>query len=312
MSRPPAPRRPRLAVVPLLVAAALLAGTTVPAGAQAAPPEVAAVASFGPESGIYVDCSGVENELVSPVAGVLFERDGDLTDPLTVPVSIGGTLAANVVDPPTEVTFEADEDFTDAIFEIDPYEPGTLTLTIEPGPDHEVGDPATVVLDPVAFGTFADCNDPIELAPAQADQTITVGGTPQSLGIFDRCDDLGDDAWFDDEVCFLADILDTVVEPGPPPGLTYRSDRWTGTATTPGTYDLQVRLCLEDAFLGLELQTRDLDPDALRAFAAAAARAVGDVPDACLGTAEARITVVAADSTAPPARPIEARARFTG
>lgn len=336
--------RGRLLAAVLLAVSVLVVGA-VPSGSQEPPPpeEVAIVDSFGVGQLISRDCDG-QDETYPGYAAALLSRTvgdgGDLTAELVVGVAYTGPEATNLVNPPSEVVFEAGSDV--AIVDVELLAPGTgsLTITLQPGPGHTlVGDPS-VTLDLSGRELINDCSAPIT-GDGDAEQTIPVGARPE--GFFPL---LTDSSFFEGATCVevdYADIgvvycvedpadlfgewLETPVAGALPPGLAYADDTWTGAATTPGVYPFEVRLC-EDlgAFEDLDLDDDvafedDVDPETLKAgdelrdrvarrsLSRAAARA--DEQDLfCVGTLSAEITVVAA--TAPAAVPVTTTARFTG
>ncbi len=103
----------------------------------------------------------------------------------------------------------------------------------------------------------------------------------------------------------IADLFSTPVANGSlPPGLTYVDDVWGGAATTAGTYDFEVRLCVDPD---------DVDWDDAPLLAAVfLADELGI--DVCLGHVDVRIVVenVIVPTTTPPATPVNTTARFTG
>lgn len=323
----------RLAVVPAVAALVALAFVAGPASSGAAPAdvEVTILDSYAPGSETYVDCEGEEHVLAFPDGGVLLERTGDLSAELVVAVSLSGDLAPTVVDPPSEATFPAGDDWAELYLEVaDAEAEGTLTVTLEPGPDHTLVEPASVdlVVEPTYPGL--DCRDPLDLDPDRTDQTIDIGERPEALLGLDEVGDLEDDVVEPDGTVrapgdvivdgvpsiFLDGDLVTPVEGALPPGLAYADDRWTGAATTAGTYDFVVRVCIEDAFGPVPASDLTASAAARSHLLEHSPRAGADFPSICFGTEDITITVrpatVTPPPTAPPARPITARARFTG
>jgi len=197
----------------IVAAAAVVMGSGIPAPGQVEEPlgpEVVYVDGFGPGVYGYTDCDGVlhtEEEL----GGIVFVEFDDVIDPETiVGISFSGSLADDLVDPPTQLDLYEDDYYGDAYFEIDAMEAGDLTVTIEPGIGY-VADPSDSVTLEVTEEPQEDlvCED-LGTPPNDTDrQTIEVGERPVPIGFFDE---------------------DDVVDPDPlPPGEP------TSTTTEPAT-----------------------------------------------------------------------------
>lgn len=330
--------RLRRIIVGLSTVAAVVAVSTGPAGSQATTtsptttspattvtteqpagvPEVEVIDVYASGSSGYRDCDGGETPIGSGFVDAYAQRSGDDDEPLVVPVTFSGPAAAGLGEA-SDLEFFADDSEGFAFAELGREASGTLTVTFEPGPGYTLVGPASFDFEVSASDIVIDCNDPIPLGDDRTHQTIVVGDRPEPL--FE--DLLGDDA----EEFF--DFIDTVVLGDLPPGLTYVDDEWGGAATTPGTYDFQVRACVDpDADFGEPLSRSDAGRRMGRMQ-----RAQGDADTPCFGTADVRIEVLPAEvvaptmpapepivpepivpvgSVAPPAAPIDAPADFTG
>lgn len=336
-------RRHAWLVVSGLVATLVVLGGGGPAPGQVPDPslpEVRYVEIFGPGIYGYEDCEGtVHTEEV--LSGQAFlELDEIVETDLAVAISFGGSLLDELVDPPTEAVVPAGDGFAEVTFTLDTLELGDLTIAVEPGPGYEVDGDVTATIeveeDPIEVSA---CDDDLSwmIVEGRDRQTIEVGERPQPFGFFDgfviEPDEPGPGPTTTAEgvatsgpstsVVPVARVpravpagIDTPVSAGAvPPGLTYADDTWSGAATTPGTYDFQVRVCsTRDIFFGVARTGRAVERPAPRAFP----------NQICLGTLSARVVVEAAAVTpppdrpdppsppAPPARPVRTTARFAG
>lgn len=342
--------RLRRIVVGFTTIAAVVVAADGPIASGEEPAEVPVV-SINPDwtfliSETFRDCDGTEYD-VGTFGAIVLERteiDGEVGE-LEVPVTYGGSLAGSLVDPQPSAAFD-DPGWleTEIYVELPESTPGTLTITLDPpavdagyalGPDPE---DTTIELTVPGEESLTDCADPIGVDEENTDQTITVGETPDPLGIFDfdvecepedecelvECDEDGcAESTSTTEVAREArearetpdgiwDVYSTPVVGTLPPGLAYADDAWTGTATTPGVYTFDVRLCID---LDFDLESTLNSSDGRIARDRARARAIEDLPDTpCFGTEEVRVEVLAAaaDTPSPPATPIRTQARFTG
>jgi len=292
---PTAARSSRALVGLALVAACLLTGA-VPASGGAPPPEPVVVSlSFWSDltpSGIG-ECDGS----VTPTGitgGLMLERTGPLVDELVVPLTFTGEKVADLVEVPDSATFLAGQDFAHVGLSATDPAPGTLTVALGDGPDHDLGAPATADLSVAPLSVYPNCLSPWPVTPGTEDQTIAVGEVPEPYG-FAGLVGPGDPPAEDSSVAPGRDRPPpgslTGRAFGPlPPGLTYLDDEWGGAATTPGTYPFRVAIC----YAG---------PD-------------GD----CTASAAVTVTVLASDvgpppgpgPGAPPAVPVTGVARLTG
>jgi hypothetical protein len=293
-------RRALLAGV-VVVGSVLLVGTA-PAPAQAADPELNLWDSFPPSVFAYTDCDGVVHRQDDLEGLARFALDDAPATTLTVPVTYSGSLADDLVDPPTEVTFTPASVYGDLTVTFGAVVEGSLVVTPQPGPGYVLGPnlPLTVLVeDPLVV---ADCAQDLGSPPDGADrQTITVGERPDPLGFVQLGDGSGDPV--------DTDGYSTPVGAGTvPPGLVYATDVWSGAATTPGTYAFDVHLCQ----VGSQYLPFGDGPGA---------PAVLDLPDPiCFGTVDVTVVVEAASGgspggsgpAAPPASAVDAPARFAG
>lgn len=288
-------RRALLAGV-VVVGSVFLVGTA-PAPAQAADPELGLGDAFPPSTFAYTDCEGVVHRQDDREGLARFVLDEAPATTLTVPVTYGGSLADDLVDPPTDVTFTPASVHGDLALTFDAVAEGSLVVTPQPGAGYVLGPnlPLTMVVeDPL---TVTDCAQDLGSPPDGADrQTITVGERPDPLGFVQ----VGGGS---------ADGYSTPVSGGAiPPGLVYTADVWSGAATTPGTYAFDVHLCQATS-------------QYLPFGDGPGVPAVLDLPDPiCFGTVDVTIVVEAArgladpppTGVAPPATPVRTAARFTG
>ncbi|QYG94555.1 hypothetical protein HC251_20380 [Iamia sp. SCSIO 61187] len=288
-------------------------------------PEVSYVDGYPPGTYSYVDCDGVEHLEQVTYGDLFIELDQASPVDVNLAVTFAGSLADDLVDPPTEVLVPAGESFAGFGFEVDDYETGDLTITVEPGVGYLAGpeDAVTLEVTDEVFEAISCDDDLGYLIRDGADrQTIDVGEQPEPLGFFEDFEDEGEGGGDDstdsteagsateDPATFavraVPEGLDTPVDGQLPPGLTYEDDEWGGVATTPGTYAFDVRVCTSGAG-GFALGAGRVAPRAPRAFPAVV----------CYGTVDVEIVVLAAAATPPPtvagpARPVRTDARFTG
>lgn len=317
MSRGRARLRRTFVGVGMAAVAVVGVGGPAPSGAQEAPetPVVSILDGYGPEAYTYI-CDGETTTWAFLDGATLLVLDRQAV--VDVPVAIGyeGSLVDRLVDPVPEVVFAPGDDAMVVPFVVDEVVDGDLTVTIEPGEGYEVGVDASITFDvsaePIELG---DCNEDLGDPPGGTDrQTIAVGEKPVPIGFFPDSEDatVAEDVAgaglvpeaVADRARFTSRIDD--LEPGYgfttpvigelPPGLAYAEDVWSGAATTPGTYDFDVRLCLPDVPI---TSPDDVPEDEL-------------VIDICLGEVDVRIVVEEATTTSPPATPVRAPARFTG
>ncbi|HYI60575.1 MAG TPA: hypothetical protein VEW93_02090 [Acidimicrobiales bacterium] len=272
-----------------------------PAGAGAPPPPepvVVDIAIFLPSSThLYRDCDDVVRPIPDPSGGLL-ARTGPLLSELTVTVEVIGTLAGEVEDPPTSVTFPVGRDQVPVILDfVGAPGPGTIGLRVLDGADYDLGPNSSATADVAAPEVGIDCDDPLADAPAlgqplRDDQTIHVGEVPVPIGLYEIPFVPGAprSAMPRDLSQPTADTFDTPVVGALPPGLAYADDTWSGAATTPGTFTFAVRLCNDGELYQTTFPV-------------------------CLGTADVRITVLGDGSAGPQATaatPVATTARFTG
>lgn len=284
----------------VVVGSVLFVGT-VPAPAQAADPELNLWDSFPPSVFAYTDCDGVVHRQDDLEGLARFALDEAPATTLTVPVTYSGSLADDLVDPPTEVTFTPTSVYGDLAVTFGAVIEGSLIVTPQPGTGYVLGPalPLTMLVeDPL---TVTDCADDLGSPPDGADrQTITVGERPDPLGFVQLGDGSGDPA--------DRDGYSTPVSAGAiPPGLAYTTDVWSGAATAPGTYAFDVHLCQ----VGSQYLPFGDGPSV---------PAVLDLPDPiCFGTVDVTIVVEGPGGpaepppgVAPAATPVSAAARLTG
>lgn len=172
----------------IVATAAIVVGVGGPAPAQVEPltPEVEYVDAFGPGIVEYIDCEGDVFTEDSPYGFAYIELDDEVEVDTSVTVSFSGSLADDLVDPPTSFEVAAGDSFSDLEFEIDAVEDGELTITVEPGLGYVAGPEDTYTLqvsttEPIDTLACEDLGSP----PNGGDrQTITVGETPIPLGFY--------------------------------------------------------------------------------------------------------------------------------
>ena len=285
--------RPR--VVPAALALALALGVASPGAAQAPDPVVVELNGFtSPSTSLYEDCDGAEHTLLQDGA-LLVQRDGPLTDAVTVGLTFAGSRAGSLVDPPDSIVIPAGDSVATATLVFGaPVGAGTLSVTVEPGAGYDLGATTTQSSTVPEPAVTTDCSYDVPVDDGAADQTIEVGEQPDPLAIY------GFPVFYEgpqprDLVLPNAINWDTPVVGALPPGLTFTEDTWAGAATAPGTYRFAVRLCALPVLFNAQ----------------------ADVP-LCIGEVDVAITVgAAAGSTpppgsSPPATPVSAAARFTG
>lgn len=272
-------------VVTLVVV--LVGGGPAPAQAPPALPVISVVdLALVLDATAYVDCDGVEHLAVLPAGVVFLEREDPPTsaeETVEVGIAYAGDLADDLVGAPTSLTIEAGAYLPSVRFDLPVEASGSLTISLTPGTGYELGSTSSVAatVDAATVVPF-DCTAPLDLPPGHTDQVIGVGGTPADLPeppVLDayRYEIVGDR----------------------PPGLTFDglNGRWSGAATTPGTYVLDVRSYQAWGFPGI-------DPS-VRLYLASAEVTI--VVEGAAGPADRPPTGVA-----PPATPVPAAARFTG
>ncbi|HEX7133568.1 MAG TPA: hypothetical protein VF228_13415 [Iamia sp.] len=259
-----------------LAIAVVVAGAPAPAQAPD-PPSVSLGVPVAPRLAAYVTCDGVRHVATVVDGFVVVSRDSDGPATIEVGVSFSGDLADDLIDPVSSISAAAEARYSAIPFVLPADAVGSLTVALEPGADHELGDPSSGTVEVTGEAeTVEDCTIPLELDPGTADQTISPGQQPADLGVHPG----------DEQGLRVAGAL--------PPGLTLDRGVWSGTATTPGTYAFQVQLC--EASLVVDQ---------------------GDLPNTlCIGSADVRI-VVSGGATPPPppataATPVAAAARLTG
>jgi len=298
-------------------------------------PDVVFVEAYGPAVLGYEDCEGVLHTEEVVDGYVFVELDDQVALDTTVTVSYGGDLADDLAEAPTEIPVAAGEGWGEVPFSLAAFATGELTVTVEPGLGYvaDADDTSILAVTDEVF-LISRCDDDLTEwldDPDRARQTIDVGEQPRPFGFFDSEED-GADGGGDTAtteafegstapaspdpmpaitrfrslqrgVQAVPEPFDTPVVGGSlPPGLTYVDDEWGGAATTPGTYDFAVRLCYDLSALetsGRVRPTPQAFPEVI-----------------CLGTLDAQVVVEAQaatpPSTAPPASPVQAAARFTG
>ncbi|HMJ75674.1 MAG TPA: hypothetical protein VK507_06860, partial [Iamia sp.] len=269
---------------------------------------------------------------------IVFAEFEEVIDPETVVgITFSGSLADDLVDPPTEIPIAEDEAWGEVSFEIDDFESGDLTITVEPGLGY--------VADPDDFSTVevsdeielvASCHDDLGTPPGGTDrQTIDVGERPVPIGFFEDVEEEpgGEPSTTIEVIATTAsdpgevsadfsrlralraapEGYDTPVANGTlPPGLTYVDDEWTGAATTAGTYGFDVRVCFDQSSFIVEGEA------ATAAERALGRREVRAFPDEiCFGYVDVQVVVRAVAPppppvVAPPATPVVAPAQFAG
>jgi hypothetical protein len=301
-------------------------------------PEVTYVDAFGPAIYGYEDCTDVVHVEEQLFGGVYIELDDEVGADVSVAISFSGSLADDLVDPPTEIPVAEDEAWGEATFEVDHLETGDLTVTIEPGLGY-VADPDDTYTVEVTeeIELIASCHDDLGTPPGGTDrQTIDVGERPVPIGFFEDVEEEpgGEptstqvpETTTSDPVEVSADFArlralrvapdgyDTPVANGTlPPGLTYVDDEWSGAATTAGTYGFDIRVCFDQGdFLVVEGE-----PAATAAERALGRRQLRAFPDEiCFGYVDVQVVVRALappppPAAAPPATPVVAPAQFAG
>jgi hypothetical protein len=294
--------RGRALLAGLVIGVSVLVIGVVPAPAQAVP-ELMLHDTFAPEIFSYTDCDGTVHRQDDLEGLVQFTLSEPPTAGVTIPMTYSGDLADDLVDPPGELTFGPDDVDGDLRLTFDVVIDGSLTVTPQPGPGYVVSPdlaPTIVVDGPV---TETRCDSDLGSPPDGDDrQTITVGERPNPIGFVQLDDEVGGQA--------NPHGYSTPVSGGTvPPGLTYDTDIWSGAATTPGTYDFDVRLC-QPTSRYLPFGDGPSSP------------APTGLPDTiCFGTIDVRVVVEAAGGqppggpggpSAPPATPVRTAARLTG
>lgn len=290
-----AARSARALVGLAFVAAGLVAGAG-PTSGQTPPPEPVVV-SFAFWNALTPSGTGECDGSVTPTGtngGFMVERTGPLLDDLVVPLTFTGEKVADLVEVPASATLPAGEESVHVSISASDPSPGTLSVALGDGPDHDLGTPATADLSVGPLTVYPSCLSPWPVTPGTEEQTIAVGEVPEPYGFADLVGPGDPHAGATSRVAgwdlpspgsMTGRAIGTL-----PPGLTYLDDEWGGAATTPGTYPFRVAVC----FAG---------PD-------------GD----CIGSAAVTVTVRAPDAAprpgpgpaAPPAVAVTGVARLTG
>jgi hypothetical protein len=270
----------------MVVAAVLVAWAGItpgPAGAAsqgAPPPDVIAEALNGIVS-YLTPCEG--DAQVAPGTGMLkVERPGNTSGTISVDVTYGGTLVPGTDYEPLPDPIEIPAGQSQNIVSFRATSGGTVTLTVEPGEGYEVGDPAT------ATSTIG-VSDIDAICPEEETLTVTVGGQPAAIPIYDRYGGA-----FGDTILEIDGDL--------PPGLRYTNDGgWDGAATAVGTYRFVAKYTLGDfAFLELPLKIVVVPHD------------TGSTTTTTRRPTTSSTAPPAGRPAARPATPVKARADFAG
>jgi hypothetical protein len=329
-------RRSRAWVVSGIVATAVVVGGAGPAPGQVPDldgPEVVYVDAFGPSVYGYEDCDGVVHTEEDSLGFVFVELDYEVEADVAVGITFSGSLADDLVDPPTAVDVAAGDAWSEVAFELDELEAGDLTVTVEPGVGYTTSADDTYTMEITdEVEIVVSCKEDLGTPPGDTDrQTIEVGERPDPIGFFDDEEESGDGSGEGESsttvtstepveqaadgfgrlqaaVRAAPDGYDTPVANGSlPPGLTYEDDVWAGAATTPGTYAFDIRVCLDES-------TFRLDAGREGGARRPVPRAFPSV--ICFGYVDVEVLVEAADppppAAAPAARPVTAPARFAG
>lgn len=239
--------RLRRTAVGIGVAAVAVLGLGAPAPTAALdefPPPVASVVDgYGPEALTYA-CDDETYSWTYLDGAVLVMLDRPADADLTVPIAYGGSLAGDLVEPVPDLVFAPGDDAQVVPFLFDELVDGDLTVSIEPGADHQLGIPASITFDvssePESVG---DCEDDLGDPPGGTDrQTISVGEKPDPIGFFpesddDEADDGPDDLVVPDAVADRVRVASRADVPSDfgyttlavgelPPGLAYADDVW--------------------------------------------------------------------------------------
>ncbi|HEX7133567.1 MAG TPA: hypothetical protein VF228_13410 [Iamia sp.] len=310
-------RRNRAWFVSGIVATAVVVGGAGPAPGQVPDldgPEVVYVDAFGPSIYAYEDCDGVLHTEEDPLGFVFLELDYEVEADVAVGITFTGSLADDLVDPPTAVDVAAGEAWGEVEFELDELETGDLTVTVEPGVGYTTSADDTYTMEITdEVEIVVSCKEDLGTPPNDTDrQTIDVGERPDPIGFFeDEEEDSGDSSGFAQLQAAVraapAGYSTPVANGSLPPGLTYEDDVWAGAATTPGLYSFDIRVCLDQSTFrvdaGREGGARRPTP---RAF-----------PNViCFGYVDVQVLVEAVTppppAAAPAAQPVTAPARFAG
>jgi hypothetical protein len=318
-------------------AVVVVVGSGLPAPGQVEPlgPEISYIDAYGPAVYGYEDCDGVVHTEEDEVGFIYVELEDDAEADVAVTISFSGSLADDLVDPPTTIDVVAGTFWGEAPFALDELETGDLTVTVEPGLDY-TSDPEDTYTFEISdeVEVLASCRDDLGTPPDGTDrQTIDVGGRPAPIGFFDDVEEIPGEEGTTTTTTEVVETTestttssttttteaidpsfaqvravraapegyDTPVVGDLPPGLTYEDDVWGGAATTPGLYAFDIRVCFDQGAFTIDAGRKGgARRPTPRAF-----------PDViCVGSVDVQVLVEGAAQE--PAPPVRAAARFAG